>query len=63
MVVGSIIHHQNEMLTGIFHQQMFQKGDEGLTVLVGGGEITHMPCVPVVAAKDVEILRTTWRGD
>lgn len=51
MVIRRIIHHQNEMLAGIVHQQTFQEGDEGFAVLVVGSQITDMPSVPVVAAK------------
>ncbi len=42
---------------------MFEKGDEGVAVLVGGGEITDTATVPVVRAKDVQVLRAAWGGD
>src|SRR5512145_250688 len=63
VVVGGIIHYQNELLTRIFQQQMLQEGDKGLTVLVSGRHITHPTGMPVVAAKDVQILRTAGGRD
>ena len=63
VVVRGVIHDQNEMLTRIVFEQMLKKSDEGITILVKRGEVTHPSTVPVVAPKDMQILRTARRGD
>lgn len=62
-VVGSVVHHQNEMLTWIGVQEVFEKSDKGITIFVGSGEMTDLPGVPVVSAKNMEILRATRSGN
>lgn len=63
VVVGSVVHHQDEVLTGIFRQQMLQKSDKRIAVFVGRGQVTNPSCMPIVAAKDVEKLRTSGGRD
>lgn len=57
-MVGGVVHDQDQRLMGIFGEQMFNKGDETVTVLVGSGGVTHSPATPVVAAENVQRERT-----
>ena len=63
VVVGGIIHHYNEMLAGVFSQQMLKESHKRIAVFVRRGEITDPSGVPVVATKDMEKLRTARGGD
>lgn len=49
VVVGGVIHHQNDLLTRIFRQQMLKKGNKRIAVFVIRGEVgdtTRMPVIP-----------------
>ena len=63
VVVGGIIHHDNEMLAGIFSQQMLKECDKGVAIFVRRGEVTDPSSVPVVATKHMQILRAARGGD
>ncbi len=63
MMVGRIVHHQNQVLTGILRQQMFDKSDEGIAVFVRGGEITDASAMPVICAKHVQVVGTAGCWD
>lgn len=58
MVVGGVVHDQNEMAMRIDFQQVFQESDKGVAVLASGREMVALSGMPVVAAKDMEILPT-----
>lgn len=51
VMIGRVIHHQNQVLTRVLGQQVFKKSDEGIAVFVGGGEVTDASTVPVVRTK------------
>lgn len=63
VVVGGVIHDQNELLTGVLCQQMLKKGNKRIAVFVSGGEVTEAICVPVVGAKHMQKLWTARRRD
>lgn len=49
VVVGGVIHDQNDLLAGIFRQQMLKKGNKRIAVFVSSGEeadATRMPVIP-----------------
>lgn len=56
VVVGGIVHHQDEMLAWIFLKQMLNKGDEGIAVFATGGGVGDPRTAPVVAPKDMQVL-------
>lgn len=56
-MVGGIIHYHHQMLTRIDGQQVFDEGDKGVTVLARIDAVTDLSAVPVVAAKDMQMLR------
>lgn len=58
VVVGGVVHDQNEMAMRIDFQQVFQESDKGVAVLASGREMVALSGMPVVAAKDMEILPT-----
>lgn len=54
LMVGSAIHDQDEATDWVlFDQQIFQKGDEGLTVLPLGNHRFDAIAGPVISAEDV----------
>jgi len=59
VVVGGIVHHQDQMLTGIVLQQMLDKGDEGVAVFALGGGVSDPRAAPVVGPKDMQELWCT----
>ena len=58
VVVGGVVQHQNQMLTRVRFQHVLQEGDKAVAVFVGSGQVSDAPAVPVVRAKDVQILRS-----
>lgn len=63
VMVGRIVHHQNQVLTGMFRQQVFDKSDESIAVFVGGGDVADASTMPVVRAKHVQVVWTAGCGD
>src|SRR5215207_6983842 len=61
MVVRSVIHHQNQVLTRIFRQQMFQESDERIAILVGSRDVVDTARVPVISAEDMQGLWAAGR--
>jgi len=63
VMVRSIVHNQNEMLVRIVLEYLLQELHKGIAVFVGSSQVTDPPAVPVVAAEDMQILRTPGSGD
>ena len=63
VMVRSVVHDQNEMLTRIVLPQMFKESHKGIAVFMGSGQITDPPAVPVVTAEDMQILGATGSRD
>lgn len=63
VVVGSIIHDEKETLARVGGKKMFEKLDEGFAVLAWGGERIDKARMPVVGAKDVQIVWAAWGGN
>ena len=63
VVVGGIIHDENQSLARVGGDQMFEKVNEGFAVLAWGGERIDKARMPVVGAKDVQIVWAAWGGN
>ncbi len=61
VVVGGIVHDQDEHPLGRLRHQVFDESHEAFTVLVRSGGVTDLTAVPVVAAKHVQSQRTARR--
>jgi len=63
-VVGSIVHHQDQALVRIDGEgQVFQKGNEGLAILLEDVEPGQMTTVPVIGAQDMAVQRYAGSRD
>jgi len=51
VVVGGVIHDQNDLLTGIFCQQMLKKGNKRIAVFVSSGEVADATRMPIVTPE------------
>lgn len=56
VMIGGIVHHQDQVLAGVGCQQVFEKCGEGVAVFVGSGEIGDVSGVPVVGTKHMQEL-------
>lgn len=64
MVIGSIIQYQDQALVGVNGEgEMFEKGDEGSTVLPVRGQPVNIAAAPVVSTKDMAEFGCTGRRD
>lgn len=63
MVVRGIVHDKNESLAWVGGGEVLEKVNEGFTVFARGSERVHKARVPVVGAKDMQIVRAAWGGN
>ncbi len=63
-MIRGVVHHQDELVVGITgEQQVFEKSDEGIGVLVARNEMAHLSGVPVERTKDKTLSGRTGSGN
>lgn len=64
LVVGRIVQDQDQLVGRIAgEQQVFEEGNEGVGVFVGGDEMAHLSGLPVERRKDMAVSRCAGSGN